>query len=121
MLKLKLGHIVQNISLVFFSVRGTYKQGTPRAFIVFRFCVVSRGNAVKAEDESALQHFVKFNIAVAENAGIGSFAVYIALGEPVHDLGAEQVLEIENMVVYTKLVTDAACVLNVGERAAGTG
>ena len=115
--KLRLGHGVEDIALVFSLI--------PRlaelvAAVFLRDAgVMASGNGVAAQFLRPVEELFKFQIAVAVDTGVRRFALAVAGNEFVHDLLPEFVGEIERIMPHPQLPGGAAGILHIVETAAG--
>ena len=115
--ELLLRQVVEDVALVLGLVEGLFED-------VLLPCpldagVVAGGDIAAAQDIGALKELVKFQIAVAVDAGVGGDAVLIGVDEAVDDAGGKFVLEVENVKREAQTAGNAPGVLRVVERAAG--
>ncbi len=82
--------------------------------------VVAGGHGVTAHLQRLIQQVTQLDFLVADDTGIGGLAALVAGGEVVHDLLAEVLLEIENLMGKAQKVGHMACVPNAILSSAGS-
>ena len=83
--------------------------------------VVAGGDVVKAVNAGLFQELVKFDRAVAFDAGVGREAAVISIDERTDHAVFEGADHVENVMLNADQVADAAGVLDTFQGAAGAG
>ena len=79
------------------------------------------GDALGADAAGGLEELVELQVVVAERAGDGRAAGEVFADEGLDDVLLEAALLVDDVVGDAELLGDAACVVDVVERAAASG
>ena len=76
-------------------------------------------NIVILQLTHSLEHFVKFQITVAINTGIGRTSMFIGIYKTIHNIFFESLREIKNIIFNPHSVAYTSGVLHIIQRTAG--
>ena len=80
---------------------------------------MSCGDIVVLQFKGTAEHFVEFYVPVAFDTRIRCSSAEIAVGELLHDVFTEIILEVEHQMLESKPSCHASCVLHIGKGTAG--